>query len=65
MAGRRVVGNEPKGDVGKYSTISEKNIICNNSKEIKDFHKKDRYQIIYAKPVFEANLFIIDYSNIK
>ena len=33
-------GNEPKGDVGEYSTISRKNIICNNSREIKDFTKK-------------------------
>ena len=40
MARRRVVGNEPKGDVGEYSTISIKNIICNNSREIKDFTKK-------------------------
>ena len=41
MARRRVVGNEPKGDVGEYSTISGKNIICNNSREIKDFTKKN------------------------
>ena len=40
MARRRVVGNEPKGDVGEYSTISIENIICNNSREIKDFTKK-------------------------
>ena len=40
MARRRVVGNEPKGDVGEYSTISRMNIICNNSREIKDFTKK-------------------------
>ena len=40
MARRRVVGNEPKGDVGEYSTISRKNIICKNSREIKDFTKK-------------------------
>ena len=41
MARRRAVGNEPKGDVGEYSTISRKNIICkcNNSREIKDFTK--------------------------
>ena len=40
MARRRVVGNEPKGDVGEYSMISRKNIICKNSREIKDFTKK-------------------------
>ena len=40
MARRRVVGNEPKGDVGEYSTISIENIICINSREIKDFTKK-------------------------
>ena len=40
MARRRVVGNEPKGDVGEYSTISIENIICNNNREIKDFTKK-------------------------
>ena len=39
MARRRVVGNEPKGDVGEYSTISVENIICNNSREIKDSTK--------------------------
>ena len=41
MARRRVVGNEPKGDVGEYSTISIKNIICNNIREIKDFTKNN------------------------
>ena len=40
MARRRVVGKEPKGDVGEYSTISRKNIVCNNSREIKDVTKK-------------------------
>ena len=40
MARRMAVGNEPKGDVGEYSTISRKNIVCNNSREIKDFTKK-------------------------
>ena len=39
MARRRVVGNEPKGDVGEYSTISIENIICNNGRVIKDFTK--------------------------
>ena len=39
MAGRRRVGKEPKGDVGEYSTIGVKNIICNNSREIKYFTK--------------------------
>ena len=43
MARRRAVGNEPKGDVGEYSTISRKNIICNNSREIKVFTKKSCY----------------------
>ena len=39
MAGRRRVGKEPKGDEGEYSTIGVKNIICNNSREIKDITK--------------------------
>ena len=39
MARRRAVGKEPKGDVGEYSTIGVKNIICNNSREIKEFTK--------------------------
>ena len=39
LARRRAVGKEPKGGVGKYSTISVKNNICNISREIKDYTK--------------------------
>ena len=39
MARRRAVGKEPKEDVREYSMISIENIICNNSREIKDFTK--------------------------
>ena len=56
MARRRVVGNEPKGDVGEYSTISRKNIICNNSREIKDFTKR--------KGFFEGAAFLCDYCGL-
>ena len=48
MTRRRVVGNKTKGDVGEYSTISRKNIICNNSREIKDFTKVNKLQQIIA-----------------
>ena len=46
MARRRAVGKEPKEDVGEYSMISIENIICNNSREIKDFTKNRCARIV-------------------
>ena len=66
MARRRVVGNEPKGDVGEYSTISVKNIICNISREIKDFTKKrlpeeERYCLVCRNFSNPSNNPILDH----
>ena len=44
MTRRRAVDSSRKGMWGKYSTISRKNIVCNNSKEIKDFTKNNYSQ---------------------
>ena len=56
MARRRAVGKELKGDVGEYSTISIENIICINSREIKDFTKKSVGAASYPKDKLHTSI---------